>query len=284
MKIRNWLKFVLMDAAAGDGGAGGGAAAAGDGGEAGAGDARQGGSADTGSALSTGAAGEWKLESVPEKYHVKKEDGTFDIEAMLRKSDEARGALEKRMGAGGIRPKDFSEYKLPDLPEALKDVKLETGDFAKKAHALGLSQEQYSGVMAEYLNLLPQLVDGQKQATRQEVVGELRQLWGEDADANFRGAFTVGNRVAEKLGIPFTEVESAIGNNPMALRILAAFADEVAEDKTPEGANSVLPGDFNIATAIASEAYTNSAHPDNKRVTAQVNAWYVKNPKGMQAT
>lgn len=287
MKNRNWMKFVLMDAAAGDGGAAsggagdGGAAATGAAGDGGAGDGGQEGAGGQ-SALSAGGAPEWKLESVPEKYHVKKEDGSFDVEAMLRKADEARSALEKRMGSGGIRPKDPAEYKLPDMPEALKDVKLETADFAKKAHDLGLSQDQYAGVMAEYLNLLPNLVQGQAQAQSQEVVAQLNQLWGESAKANFSGAFTVANRVAEKMGIPFSEVEAAVGNNPMALRILASFADEVSEDKTPAAANNALPAGFNLEAAIVSEAYTNPAHPEHKKVTDQVNAWYAKNPNGMK--
>jgi hypothetical protein len=295
MRNRNWMKFVLMDAAAGEGGgaAGGGAgdggaaaaaaaaaagAAGGEGG-AGAGGGQEGGGGQ--SALSAGGAPEWSLENVPEKYHVKKEDGSFDVEAMLRKADEARSALEKRMGSGGIRPKDPAEYKMPDMPEALKDVKLETADFAKKAHDLGLSQEQYAGVMAEYLNLLPNLVQGQAQAQSQEVVAQLNELWGESAKANFAGAFTVANRVAEKMGVPFSEVEAAVGNNAMALRILASFADEVSEDKTPNAANNALPAGFNIEAAIVSEAYTNSAHPEHKKVTAQVNAWYQKNPNGI---
>lgn len=292
MKIRNWIKFVLMDAAAGDGGgaAGGGAgdggaaaaaaaaAAAGEGGGAAAGQEGAAGQ----SALSAGGAPEWKLESVPEKYHVKKEDGSFDVEAMLRKADEARSALEKRMGSGGIRPKDPAEYKMPDMPEALKEVKLDTANFAKKAHDLGLSQEQYAGVMGEYLNLLPNLVQGQVQVQSQEVVAQLTELWGESAKANFSGAFTVANRVAEKMGIPFSEVEAAVGNNAMALRILASFADEVSEDKTPAAANNALPAGFNIEAAIVSEAYTNSAHPEHKKVTSQVNAWYAKNPNGIK--
>lgn len=292
MRNRNWMKFVLMDAAAGDGGAGSGgeagaagaagagaAGAAGEGGGTGAGGGQEGGGQ---SALSAGGAPEWKLESVPEKYHVKKEDGSFDVEAMLRKADEARSALEKRMGSGGIRPKDPAEYKMPDMPKALKDVKLETADFAKKAHDLGLSQEQYAGVMAEYLNLLPNLVQGQAQAQSQEVVAQLNELWGESAKANFAGAFTVANRVAEKMGVPFSEVEAAVGNNPMALRILASFADEVSEDKTPNAANNALPAGFNIEAAIVSEAYTNSAHPEHKKITDQVNAWYAKNPNGFK--
>ncbi len=292
MRNRNWMKFVLMDAAAGDGGAGGGgeagAAGAADAGAAGA--AGEGGGAGAGgqegaagqSALSAGGAPEWKLESVPEKFHVKKDDGTFDVEAMLRKTEESRAELEKRMGAGGIRPKDPAEYKMPDMPEALKDVKLDTAEFAKKAHGLGLSQEQYAGVMAEYLNLLPNLVQGQAQAQSQEVVAQLNQLWGESAKANFAGAFTVANRVAEKMGVPFSEVEAAVGNNPMALRILASFADEVSEDKTPNAANNALPAGFSIEAAIVSEAYTNQAHPEHKKVTDQVNAWYAKNPNGIK--
>ena len=283
MRIRNKF-FRLMDAAAGDGGDGGGAGGGEQGGAAadnGATGGEQGGEGGAASALGTGgdggAAPVWTLESVPEKYRVKKEDGSLDVEATFGKVDQARSAAEKRIGSGDIPPKDFSGYKMPEVPEAFKDVKFETGDFAKKAHAMGLTQKQYEGVMSEYLTLLPQIVGNDQQAAASEVVSTLRETWGDQADANFSKAFRAANALAEAAGLTYPEIEKALGNNPVALRLLAAVGGEMSEDKTPNAANGGggAPG-FNIDAALASPAYLNAKHPDHKKVSADVKAYYDK--------
>ncbi|WP_198156058.1 hypothetical protein [Herbaspirillum autotrophicum] len=272
--------FKLLDAATGDGGEGGGGAG-GDPAAAAAAAAATGGDGGTGgdgSALGTGgeAAPAWTVESIPEKYRVKKEDGTIDAEASLQKVDQARSHLEKRMGSGDVPPKEFSEYKVPDLPEELKGVELSTEEFAKKAHGMGLTQKQYEGVMSEYFSLLPNLVAADSQAQTGEVVSQLRETWGEASDANFRNAHKAAVSIGESIGIPYAEIEKAIGNNPVALRLLAAVGGEMSEDKTPPNANGAVPAGFDINVAMSSKAYQNANDPEHEKVTAQVNAHYAK--------
>ncbi|RQO38620.1 hypothetical protein DBR37_01625 [Herminiimonas sp. KBW02] len=284
MKIKN-NKWVMREQAAGDGGdnggggdgatlpdpaAGGAAGAAGEGGDQGGQD---------GSALDGAGGGEaaWKPESVAEKYHVKKEDGTLDLDKTLEKVETARAALEKKMGSGDMRPKEHSEYKAPALPEILKDVKLDTERFAKKAHEMGLSQKQYEEVMGEYYDLLPQMVGDQQKANSDEVTKELEALWKDSSEGNFKAAYRAANTIAESIGLSYKEVNEALGNNPMAIRILAAVGKEMSEDKTPGSANGSIPPGFDISAALASPAYMDAKHPDHKKVSAQVSAYYAKN-------
>lgn len=279
-------KYWLMEQAQGDGGdaGGGGSADAGaDAGTAGGeGDQSQGDQSQQsgdGSALKAGAGEGWKPEAVAEKYHVKKEDGSIDIEKTLQKVEDARSSLEKRMGSGDVRPKDAGEYKMPDLPTELEGVDLSgADDFKKVAHDLGLSQKQYEGVMKQYLDQLPKLVDGNLKAKASEVVSELRGVWGEDSVANFNAADRALTTISEQLGIDYSEALQAVDNNPIALRILAAVGKEMQEDKTPGDANQGgIPAGFDVEAAQASEAYQNARHPDHKKVSKQVSDYFAKN-------
>lgn len=284
MKIKN-NQWVMREQAAGDGGDNGGGgdgatlpdpAAGGAAEGAGEGDDKGG---QGGSALDGAGGGEatWKAESVAEKYHVKKEDGTLDLDKTLEKVETARAALEKKMGSGDIRPKDYTGYKAPDLPEELKDVTLDTEAFAKKAHDLGLSPAQYEGVMKEYYDLLPKMVGDQVKANATEVISELSALWGDTAEAQFSQAKRAAAGIAESMGLTYKDINDAIGNNPMAIRILAAVGKEMSEDKTPGSANGAIPAGFDISAALASPAYMDAKHPDHKKVSAQVSAYYAKN-------
>jgi hypothetical protein len=282
MRIKNRF-YVLRDAATGEGGEGGGGGGGDDGGAAAAATAAaagEGGDAGgAGSALAAGGEGNppaWSVDSIPDKFKVLKEDGTPDTDAMLAKIDQARSAAEKRIGSGDIPPKDFSGYTPPPLPEALKDVKLETEQFAKDAHAMGLTQKQYEGVMAKYYDILPGLVHADMKAQASEVVSGLSETWGEHAEANFQSAFRAANAIGESIGIPYSEIEKAVGNNPIALRILAAVGSEMKEDRTPANANTAIPAGFDPNVAMSSDAYSNANHPEHDKVTAQVNAHFDK--------
>lgn len=281
MKIKN-NQWVMREQAAGDGGDNGGGGdgatlpdpatggAAGEGGDQGGQD---------GSALDGAGGGEavWKPESVAEKYHVKNEDGSFNLDKTLEKVETARAALEKRMGSGDVRPKDYSEYKAPELPPELEGVTLDTETFAKEAHELGLTQKQYDAVMKRYYGELPKLVGDQVKANASEVISELSSLWGDTAEAQFSQAKRAAVGIAESMGLTYKDINDAIGNNPMAIRILAAVGKEMSEDKTPGSANGAIPAGFDISAALASPAYMDAKHPDHKKVSAQVSAYYAKN-------
>lgn len=226
------------------------------------------------SALSGGT--EWTPQTLPEKYRVMGEDGEMDLTATMRKVDEHRSALEKRLGVGDIRPKTADEYKLPET-DAFKALPLDEAtakQFKEKAHKAGLSQSQYEFMMGEYASLAPALVQAGVTESVDGAVTALKDAWKGDYDANIKESFRVVNKVAEAAGIPFDEVEKAIGNNPVAIRMFAALGREMREDSTPAVANG-SPG---MATQSVDEymaenyaAYSNPKDPKHAAVTARVN-------------
>jgi hypothetical protein len=157
------LKHVYMDAAGdGEGGATGAGATGEEGtGDAGAGagnpgggDAGAGGAGASGADAATGEGQGTALQkgappaTIPEKYQVKKEDGTLDIEASSLKLAEAYGHLEKRLGSGDVPPKTAEEYQVT-VPDALKDVWKPDDDtllqdFKKEAHSKGMTGSSIS--------------------------------------------------------------------------------------------------------------------------------------------
>lgn len=110
---------------------------------------------------------------IPEKYQVKKEDGTLDVEASLLKLAEAYGNLEKRIGTGDIPPKSAGDYEIavPDMFKDAIDPKTDPmmQDFITKAHrAAGFTQTQMDLAMGEYFAIAPQLVAGSVQLSAED--------------------------------------------------------------------------------------------------------------------
>lgn len=239
------------------------------------------------SALSGGA--EWSPETVPEKYRVMGDDGKLDVNATFRKVDEHRASLEKRMGAGDVRPKTAEEYALPDTPEfkALGLAEDDAGmkEFRSEAHALGLSQKQFDGVMARFAKVAPGLVNGAAVESAESTVAALKGVFKDDFDTQMKGAFTAANTIAQKAGLSYEEVDKAIGNNPVAIRLFAALAGEIGEDRTPPAAGGATGGGETHESYIASnwDAYSDARHPKHKQVTERANALLDREQKGKGA-
>lgn len=273
------LFYVRMDEA--NSGEGGGAGA----GEAGAGaaDAAAAGAGGAGEGAAAAAAGsvlanagtegsQGQAVAIPEKYQVKKEDGSLDIEASSLKLAEAYGHLEKRMGSGDLPPKTAGEYEIA-VPEALKDQwnpkedpKLQA--FLDKAHSKGLTQGQLDMVMESYFETAQQLVGGNRQLSEEECTAELRKDWKDDA--TFKGEVAKAYKAAVGYGGEDAQAILADhGNDPRLIRLLARVGSEMGEDKSlnPGG---TLQGGQSVDSLRASEAYNNPKHPDHARVSAQV--------------
>jgi len=302
MLIRKGLRYVFMDAASGGeggaagggGGAAGGAAAGSDqGGAAGpagsapgaaaaaaasAGTAAAGGSAAAGAAGAAGAEGGTALQagaqtvSIPEKYQVKKEDGSLDIEASSLKLAEAYGHLEKRLGTGDAPPKSAEEYEIK-VPDALKDVWKPAEDpllteFLKDAHAAGFTQKQIDLAMSRYLELAPKLVAGSSQLSADDCVAQLKTEWKTDDDYK-AGVGKAYQAAVAYFGQDADAMIKEYGNDPRLIRGLARIGAEMGEDKTPNSGGGSVSGD-SIAGLMASEAYTNPKHADHARVSKQI--------------
>lgn len=266
-------------AAAGAAGGAGGAAAGQSGAAAGTGAAAGGEGNPAGSALSAAGAGEWTPASIPEKYRVMGDDGELDITASFRKVDEHRAQLEKRMGSGDIRPKTPDEYKLPDT-DVFKGLQLDEAGakaFRQEAHDMGLSQKQYEGIMAKWATLAPELVNAGQAETAATATAALKEAWKDDGEykANLTAAFSAATRVGEAAGFSAEEVDKAIGNNPVAIRMFAALSKEMGEDKSSAAANGGTGGAGQSSADYLNEnfaAYSDPKDPKHKTVTERYNA------------
>lgn len=286
---RFWRIFhVRMDEAnAGEGGGAGAAPAGSDNGAAAAGTGEgqavaggAGGSQGTdapGSVLAAaGSQGQPQTVAIPEKYQVKKEDGSLDVEASSLKLAEAYGHLEKRMGSGDAPPKTAEEYQVA-VPDALKDAldpKTDPllGAFLKDAHAAGLTQKQMDLVMGKYFELAPQLLAGNSQLSSEECIADLRSEWKDDA--TFKGEVSKAFRAAQAYGGADTEAILAdYGNDPRIIRMLSRIGGEMSEDSSLNPGGTQIGGQT-VESLMTSEAYTNPKHADHARVSAQVQAYF----------
>lgn len=264
--------------AAGDAGAAVGAAAGAAGaaaGDAGAGAAGA-GAKQSGTVLQAGA----DAPAIPEKYHVKKDDGTLDMEASSLKLAEAYTRLEKRMGSGDAPPKTVADYKV-EIPETMKDYDIEKDkaftEFRDKAHKAGMTQAQFDLVMGEYFRVAPELVGGAKVLDAETCVNELRTEW--KSDAQYKAE--VGNAYKAAMAYGGDDAEGIMkdyGNDPRVVRMMARAGKELGEDKSPSSGGS-LPAGQTVEAMMQSEAYTNAKHADHARVSALVSAEFDRRAK-----
>lgn len=300
-------RYVLMDGTPGAAGAGAGAAGGAEAGAAGGAaagangaGAPQGsqdgaagaGAAKSGSAMgaganaggSGGAGGEqgagdnsnpWAF--IPEKFLVKNDKGEVDPQASARKVEEHRSNLEKRLGEGGARPKTAADYKMPELPEALKGVAFDdaaTNRFKEDAHKAGFSQAQFEFAMGKYFDFAPALVNGGQKASAEDTIATLKQTWGADYEKNGQAAWRGMEQIAQAAGLTTAEVEAELGNSPAFNRIMAVVGAQLKEDKSVNPGGSGAQSADSMAqagTLQASEAFRNTRHPEHAATVAKWN-------------
>lgn len=216
---------------------------------------------------------------IAEKYHVKKEDGTFDLEASARKVSEAYKHLEQRFGSGDAPPKTADEYDIKveadgfNFDEFKADP--ESQSFLKSAHAKGMTNEQLNFVLSEFYKRAPQLVAGAAAMDADTASQELRNEWKNDADfkTNISAAYRAFNAYA-------SEADKAkmneIGNNPIVIRLLANIGREMKEDAPVTSQTPINTSDFDTKAAeLRTQLSALPAHdPKRKQVQAQLDAMY----------
>lgn len=224
------------------------------------------------------AAGQ--VDFIPEKYRVNKEDGSFDLEASSRKLADAYSSAEKRIGSGDIRPATAEEYQVA-VPDAFKETwKPEEDasfkDFRAKAFDAGLTQKQLDLVMGQYFEMAPKLVAGAGLLDAQGAEAELKKTWATEADfkRNVTNAYTAASAIAERAGVKLDDImaPTALGNNPMFLKLMAAIGPEFKEDRVPGGHQ--MGSSEDVESMMRSEAYTNPRHADHAKVSAKVKAYF----------
>lgn len=221
--------------------------------------------------------------AAPEKYQVKKEDGSIDIEATAQKIDAARSELEKRLGAGGLPPETPDAYVIETLPDGMTmdDLKADPlfGDFAAKAHKAGYNNEQIALAVNEFYARAEEMGGGMAKLDDKAAAAELQRVWTtkEDFQTNLKLSHRAASAVAEKAGIPLDQVYKDIGNNPTFMRLMAAIGPEFAEDTRIDGEMTDTQNwEQQVAELKADPAYLDGKNPKHKEVMDKVNALYAK--------
>lgn len=221
---------------------------------------------------------------MPEKYRVFAPDGdkAFKLEDSARKLADGHVALEKRLGTGEIRPESLDGYKFDEgtLPKGIDQatfMKSEAGaQFVKDAHAAGYNNAQLNVAIKSAYAMATRLAGQVSQMTSDKAVAEMKATWGTEFDTKMGAAVKGAQGMAKLAGFTFDEIEKAgLGNNPTFMKLAAAVSSQFGEDVIP---NPALVGATaeTIETMMASPAYLDQKHPDNKRVSATVKAWYEK--------
>jgi hypothetical protein len=218
---------------------------------------------------------------IPEKFQVKAADGTIDHEASARKVAEHRTNLEKRLGSGDIRPATAAEYKMPTLPEALKDAKMDDallGQFREDAHKAGFSQTQFDLALGKYFELAPALVGAGQKFTADDTVADLKKTWGDSYQANSQNAWRGLTQISSVAGLTVEQVDSELGNSPAFNKIMAAVGAQMREDRAPNPQAGAGAGnsDAEAAKIQMSEAFRNPKHPDHAAASAKWTAIVTK--------
>lgn len=236
--------------------------------------------APAGSVLGNAAPNDW----LPEKYRTNKEDGSLDLEASSRKVADAYKHLETRMGAGDAPPKTVDEYSVKlegvegfNWDEFKADES--TQSFLKGAHAKGLTNDQVSYVIGEYLKAAPGLVEGGAQLTAQDCTTALKSLWADDQamQSNVRASYRAAEAFASAEGQPgsFQNLMAKYGNDPDFIAFTANIGKELSED-TPINGGAVNEADFDVKSSeLRTQLQALPAHdPKRKGIQAELDAMY----------
>ena len=235
----------------------------------------------TGSVLDSGAQPDY----FPEKYQVKKEDGSLDLEQSSRKLAESYKHLETRLGSGDIPPKTADEYavKLEGVEGFNWDeFKADEGtqSFLNGAHAKGLTNAQVEYVIGEYMKAAPGLVEGGVQLSQQDCAAALKAAWGDEQamTQNVRASYRAAETFASEPGKPgnFAALQAKYGNDPDFIAFTANIGRELKEDNAINGGAQVNEADFNIKAAeLRAQLQALPAHdPKRPGVQAQLDAMY----------
>lgn len=229
-----------------------------------------------GSLLSIGAGEPGANDWLPEKFRVVGDDGKLSIESSARKLAESYAHLEGRMGSGDAPPKTAEDYAPKIEVEGFKwdEFKADPGtqSFLKAAHTKGITNDQMSFILGEYVKNAQQIATGSAELDAEAATTSLREVWKTDADfnKNLGMAYRAFTQLAEQ-----GDDINAIGNNPMVIRMLAKAGAEMQED-VPAGGEVNLAEQQTIRDLMKSPAYMDLKHADHERVSAQVKAFYQK--------
>ncbi|MFT3806101.1 hypothetical protein [Arenimonas sp.] len=224
------------------------------------------------------------VDRIPEKYQVKKDDGSLDADASWAKMLDGHSALEKRLGTGDAPPATPDEYApvVEGLDfEALKQDPEYTG-FLKAAHAKGINNDTLGWILGEYAKR----AEGAAAPgmTIEEAQTAMQQHWPNpgDWDKNMQA----GLRAIRAFVPDATPEEIAtLPNNPLLFRVLAAVGAEVTEDKLVSfNPSDVQSWEAELAAVYASEAFNQAGHPDHAKAVEKSTRLFAQRYNGKSST
>ena len=186
------------------------------------------------------------------------------------------------------RPADPTGYKAEvALPEGVQLSEQHEQGFRQAAHAMGLSNAQYEGVMKFYANYLGEAMQGQAQSmgqSKEEGEKALKQEWGVNYQKNLALAQRgLGALAKDALG---EEAESFIAevngtplaNSPRFMKLLAHLGADLQEDGLitgePEAGFNKDALEGKIAEKKADKAYWNERDPRHQHLVKEVDQLY----------
>lgn len=214
---------------------------------------------------------------MPEKYLVKREDGTTDWEATALKQAGGYDALSKRLGSGDAPPKSPEEYA-PAVTAGLSLDKLKADPkyqgFLKGAHARGMTNAQLGYVLDHYA-----------MAQQPDIAGaeaELQKTWP-TSDQLQRGLAQSYRATAAYAGDEETRgrLEAKFGNDPDFIRLMARIGNELQEDQAAPVFSSADAD--TLESLMASPAYMDAKHQDHATTVRKVQALYAKKYPNQEA-
>ena len=208
--------------------------------------------------------------AIPDKFKVTAEDGSVDYKATVAKLNESYSYLEKKVGTGEVAPKSVDEYKIEREDFSFDDFKADESNkaFLEEAHKHGITNKQLDFLLNEYDKRAVDLVSNNSQFDTDSTVQTLQSEWGKEYESNIFSAI----RAAKSAGLTEDQInDPSIGNNVAAIKALAYFGSQIAEDKP---INNGTPVNVDIQSLMRSEAFFDPKHPDHKSVKAQIDSYY----------
>lgn len=221
--------------------------------------------------------------SFPEKYTVKNEDGTVNIEQSTKKLLDGYSNLSKKMGeTGGVVPDSADGYRIefdaealglpegvtPELLQADPDFK----QFTEEAHKAGFTNEQINLVANKYLSVVQNIVDQKYDSDMAACKTALMETWKTpgEFEGGIKNAVKAFNHFASEQDKALIDT---IGNNPLVVRVLANVGAMMRED-SPARNTQPTESKETIRSLMMSEAYQDTKHPDHEKVSRQIAQYY----------
>ena len=225
--------------------------------------------------------------AIPDKFVVKKADGSTDYEATLQKTLGSYVHLEQRLGSGDVPPETEAGYTLDysAFPDGVKINPEGEKALLKSLHSAGMTNKQVQTVINKYGEVIKQGQDILKQqdaervtATLTGVADELKTAWGANNDANIRASqrgFAHLADEADKKDIAKIGVD-AKATYRILMKVLAKVGAGITEDTQIVNAEGAGGLNETLDALMSSKAYTDENDPQHKATVAKVTALYQK--------